>query len=99
MGMATKEGGKKMTIKLADSKGRVALGNRFANHTFIVDDTTPGQILLKVAVAIPANEAWLYENEAAKELLRIGLAQAKAGRLSKDPPDLEADVEMLSKRS
>jgi hypothetical protein len=81
-----------MTTKLADSKGRIALGARFANVTFIVDDANPGQIVLKPAVAIPAQEAWLYQNQTAVDLVRRGLEQARNGKFSKTPPDLDADA-------
>lgn len=85
-----------MTTKLADSKGRVMLGNRFANCTFLVDDSDPHQIVLTPAVAVPAREAWLYQNQKALASLRRGLAQAKAGQFSKSPPDLDADSKLLA---
>ncbi len=83
-----------MNTKIADSKGRVALGSRFAHCTFIVDESDLGQIVLKLAVAIPAREAWLYENQTALNLVRRGLAQAQEGKFSKSPPDLVADAEL-----
>jgi hypothetical protein len=80
-----------MTTKLADSKGRIALGKAYAGAMVIVDDTDPFQIILKPAVAVPASEAWLYNNEKALTLVRTGLKQAKEGKFSKNPPDIEAD--------
>lgn len=44
---------------------------------------------------IPEREAWLYENEEAREAVRRGLAQARAGRFSQSPPDLKADRELV----
>jgi hypothetical protein len=86
-----------MTIRLADSKGRVLLGRQFANVTFIVDDADPGHVVLKPAVAIPASEAWLYENETALGLVRKGLDEARKRKLSKKAPDLKADAEFANK--
>jgi hypothetical protein len=80
-----------MTTKLADSKGRLALGAQFANVTFIVDARDPGCIILKPAVAIPAQEAWLYQNQTALALVRQGLAQAQDGKFRATPPDLDKD--------
>jgi hypothetical protein len=83
-----------MTIRHADNKGRILLGSRFANVTFIVEDGDPGQVVLKPAVAIPAQEAWLYQNETALTLVRKGLAEARNREFTKAPPDLDADAEM-----
>jgi hypothetical protein len=88
------KGGRSMTTKLVDSKGRLMLGSEFAGLMLLVDDSTPGQIILKQAVAIPAADAWLYENEKALALVRKGLDQARKGQFSKNPPDLAADAEM-----
>lgn len=83
-----------MTTRLADNKGRILLGSEFANLMVIVDDSTPGQIVLKPAKAVPLAEAWLYENEKALGLVRKGLAQARKRKFSKAPPDLDADAEL-----
>lgn len=85
-----------MTTKIADSKGRVALGSRFAHCTFIIDDSDVGKIILKPAVAIPAQEAWLYENQTALNLVRQGLAQAREGKFSKSPPNLAQDADLAA---
>ncbi len=85
-----------MTTKVADGKGRIALGSRFANHMFLIDDTDPSRIIITPAVAIPAHEAWLYQNEKALSLVRKGLAAAKEGRFSTTPPDLIADAALAA---
>jgi hypothetical protein len=86
-----------MTTKLADGKGRIMLGSRFANKMFIINDADPGRIIITPAVAIPAEEAWLYENQKALNLLRQGLAQARAGKFSKTPPNLDQDASLVAK--
>jgi hypothetical protein len=84
-----------MTTKTIDERGRLALGPQFAGQTVIVDDSDPDRLVITRAKVIPAREAWLYENEKALGLLREGLAQARAGKFSNNPPDLEADAELL----
>jgi hypothetical protein len=37
------------------------------------------------------HEAWLFDNDAAKAVVLEGLAQAKAGKFAKDPPNLDGD--------
>lgn len=86
-----------MTIRLADSKGRILLGSQYANVTFIVDDADPSQVILKPAVAIPAREAWLYQNETALDLVRKGLSEARKREFAKSPPDLDADEKLVKK--
>ena len=81
-----------MTTKLVDGKGRLMLGSRFAGRTVIIDDTDPRRIVITPAIAIPECEAWLYKNEVALELVRAGLDQARSGRASQAPPDLDADA-------
>ena len=72
--------------KNTDSKGRITLGEGFANRTLIVEDRGD-EIVLRLARVIPEKEAWLYENPEALAALRRGLAQAKAGQL-RNGPDL-----------
>jgi hypothetical protein len=80
-----------MITKTTDSKGRVSLGKRFANRTFIIEETGEMELRLQPARIIPEREAWLYENKDAEASVLRGLKQAKAGRYSKNPPDLDAD--------
>jgi hypothetical protein len=78
------------TTKMADSKGRVLLGERFANRTVLVEQLSPTEVLLKLARVIPEREAWLYENPRAIAAVRAGLSQAREGRLNSGP-DVQAD--------
>ncbi|MCI0641094.1 MAG: hypothetical protein L0Y72_13850 [Gemmataceae bacterium] len=64
-----------------DGKGRLALGQRFANQIVIVKEVN-GTLEITPAVAIPAKEAWLYENDQALALVRAGIQQAKARQFS-----------------
>jgi len=79
-----------MVTKNTDARGRLALGERFANQRFIVTQVSETEINLEVACVIPAREAWLFENPKALAAVRRGLEDARAGRFSKNPPDLDA---------
>ncbi len=85
-----------MTTKTIDSKGRLALGSDFAGRLVLVDETDPNKIIITLARAIPEEEAWLYQNEEALALVRHGLAQARARRFSKTPPDIDADAALAA---
>jgi hypothetical protein len=84
-----------MTVKTIDSKGRLALGSEFAGQLVLVNDTDPDKIVIQKAQAIPAREAWLYQNDKALDLVRQGLAQARAGDFSEAPSDLNADAALV----
>jgi hypothetical protein len=79
----------------ADAKGRVTLGERFANQTVLVEDRGD-DLLIRLARVIPAREAWLYENNKARAMVRRGLSQAKAGHTA-PPPNLAAAKRMVAK--
>jgi hypothetical protein len=81
-----------MTTKTADSKGRISLGSRFANQTVIIEEVDSTEIRVTLAQVIPQREIWLHKNPAAKASVSRGLAQAKAGKVSKTTPDLEQDA-------
>ena len=84
-----------MATKVADSKGRIALGRKYANTMFIVTEES-GRFIIEPGVVVPEREAWLYENQSALESVRRGLQQAKDGRFSKTPPDIDADDELTA---
>jgi hypothetical protein len=69
-----------------DSKGRLTLGEAFANRSVIVEDRGD-EIVLRLARVIPEREAWLYDNPTALGAVRRGLNQARQRKLS-DGPDL-----------
>jgi hypothetical protein len=86
--------GKRSTItKQADSKGRITLGEAFANRTVLVEQRED-EIVVRLARVIPEREAWLYENTGALDSVRKGLAQARAGKFASRGPDLKAAAEL-----
>jgi len=74
--------------KNTDSKGRITLGESFANRTMLVEQHGD-EFVLRLARVIPEREAWLYESEKALAAVRSGLKQAKAGTFAKKGPDLK----------
>ena len=81
-----------MSTKIADSKGRVALGQRFANQTVIVEEVDATEVRVTIAAVVPQREMWLQQNPAAKDSVLRGLAQARSGKFSQTTPDLEQDA-------
>jgi len=83
-----------MTTKVADSKGRVALGRRFANKPVIIQEVDATEVRVIVAAVVPERELWLHDNAQAKRAVQQGLAQAKARKFSKQPPDIAGDAKL-----
>lgn len=79
-----------MMTKTADSEGRITLGKKFANKTFIVEQSGDTEMKLEVAAVIPERELWLYRNPKARKAVFDALERAKARQFSESPPDLEA---------
>ncbi|MCE5268710.1 MAG: hypothetical protein LLG00_12580 [Planctomycetaceae bacterium] len=86
-----------MTTKLADAKGRVALGTRFANQTVIVEEVDPTEVRVTLAAVVPQREVWLHRNAKARESVHRGLAQARSGKLAKTPPNLDRDAAIVKR--
>lgn len=81
--------------KNTDSKGRLTLGEAFANRTLIVEERGD-EIVLHLARVIPEREAWLYDNPTALAAVRRGLKQAKSRQLA-DGPDLAKAAKLAKK--
>ena len=77
-----------METKTVDSKGRLTLGPEFAGKTVILRRRKHG-ITITPAVVIPEHEAWLYKNPEAHAAVEHGLADAKRGQFSKNPPQID----------
>lgn len=86
-----------MTIKTTDSKGRLTLGERFANRTVIVEEIDDTAVRVTLARVVPEREMWLHENRAAATAVSRGLAEARAGKFAAGAPDLAADATLAGK--
>ena len=80
-----------MVSKQVDKQGRLVLGPRFANRMVLVDDSDESRIVITPAKVVPEREAWLYNNPAALESVLRGIQQARDGKFSITPPDIDAD--------
>jgi predicted transcriptional regulator len=85
-----------MVAKLVDSKGRIVLDKSYAGATMLVDQRADGTIVLRPAVTVPANEAWLWKNKKALAMVQRGLKEARQGRFVK-PPDLAAGEKLAAR--
>lgn len=85
-----------MTTKTTDSKGRLTLGERFANRTVIVEEIDETEVRVTLARVVPERELWLHENRDAGAAVMRGLADAREGRLSAGP-DLAADAALADR--
>ena len=56
--------------KTVGKSGQISLGKALAGSEFIVENLPGGDILLKRAVIIPANERWLHTPKMREKLAR-----------------------------
>jgi len=68
-----------------DSRGRLTLSKIKLPEdvTYIAYTNDLGQIILDPQITIPASEAWLFVNERAISTVRLGLHEAKQGKITK----------------
>ena len=83
-----------MVSRTTDSKGRVTLGEKFANRTVIVEEVDDTEVRVTLARIVPERELWLHENEAARASVARGIEQARQGQFTTKAPDLDADAEL-----
>ncbi len=86
------------STKSADNKGRVTLGEKFANRTVIVKHVSDTEVLIELATVIPDRELWLHKNDAAMASVQRGLRQARAEKFASQPPNVDRDAK-LAKRA
>jgi hypothetical protein len=80
------------TIKTIDDKGRITLGKEHAGRTVELEESESG-IVLRYVVAVPVNEAWLWQNERALTAVRTGIEQAAAAKVGRGPKGLDAALD------
>ena len=86
-----------MRTKTTDSKGRLTLGERFANRTVIVEEIDETEVRITLARVVPEREMWLHGNRVAAAAVHRGLTDARAGRLATSAPDLAADAALVER--
>lgn len=83
-------GMKDMQLKTVGKSGQISLGKSLAGTSFIVEETSEGDFILKRALVIPENEQWLH-TPAMKEKLERAAAWVKAN------PPRETDLDELER--
>jgi hypothetical protein len=82
--MSESSNGKTLYRLRPDAKGRITLGKLAEGvSSYRARRQADGKIVLEPFVEIPAEERWLWENKEALKSVRRGMADAKAGRLTK----------------
>ena len=67
-----------------DAKGRITLGKLAEGvSSYRARRQKDGKIVLEPFMEIPAEERWLWENKEALASVKRGIADAKAGRLTR----------------
>lgn len=79
------------TTKIADSKGRISLGSRYANRSVLIETIDENEVRIQLARVVPEREAWLLDHPEAREAVAEGIQQAPAGHITPGP-DLDADL-------
>lgn len=67
-----------------DSKGRITLGQEFANSMVIVE-RDDDKVTIRRGQVVPAREAWVHRVRGTSQALARALADARAGRAVKGP--------------
>jgi hypothetical protein len=80
-----------LDIKTVGKSGQISLGKSLAGTDFIMEELPGGDIILKRAIVIPANERWLHDPTMKKRL-------AAAEKWLHDHPIQETDLERLEDR-
>jgi hypothetical protein len=85
------------SAKSTDNKGRVTLGEKFANRTVLVKELSDTEVLIELATVIPDRELWLHKNSDAIASVARGLQEARAGNFVDHPPDIAGDAKLVKR--
>ena len=66
-------------LKHVDHSGRMTLGKKDANKTYLVDRRSDGTLVLTPVAIIPERELWIWKNEKAITAVKEGLEQSAMG--------------------
>jgi len=76
----------KTSVKVVGSSGQISLGKEYAGRQVLVEEREPGVWLVRTALVIPENEAWLHAATAQRDL-QDALAWAAANPPQESNPD------------
>jgi len=86
-----------MDIKTVGASGQISLGKALAGQNFVLEALPNGDILLKKAIVVPVNEAWVHTPEMQERLKAArewaaGTARKETGLDSLDTAYLAAQT-------
>ena len=76
----------KTSVKVVGSSGQISLGKEYAGRQVLVEEREPGVWLVRTAIVIPENEAWMH-TATARQDLQEALAWAEANQPQESNPD------------
>jgi hypothetical protein len=85
-----------MNIKTVGKSGQISLGKALAGMDYIMEIQSDGDIVLKRALVIPANERWLHEPAMKEKLARADDWMRKNSAKETNLDDLEAKLKITS---
>ena len=77
----------KTSVKVIGSSGQISLGKEYAGRQVLIEEREPGVWLVRTALVIPENEAWLHAPQAQHDL-QEALAWAQANPPRESDPDV-----------
>jgi len=77
----------KTSVKVVGSSGQISLGKEHAGRQVLIEEREPGVWLVRTALVIPENEAWLHTPQA-RQNLQQALAWAQANPPHESNPDV-----------
>lgn len=81
-----------MGLKIVGKNGQISVGKAMAGMGFIMEALPGGDILLKHAVVVPANERWLHEPAMKDKLTRADEWMLSNPAKETDLAELEAGL-------
>ncbi|MGX7005617.1 hypothetical protein [Caballeronia sp. KNU42] len=76
----------KTSVKVVGASGQISLGKEYAGRQVLVEEREPGVWLVRTALVIPENEAWMHA-ATAQEDLQEAFAWAQANPAQESSPD------------
>ena len=58
----------KTSVKMVGLSGQISLGKEYAGQQVLIEEQEPGVWLVRTALVIPKNEAWLHAPQARRDL-------------------------------
>jgi len=60
---------RRTSVKVVGANGQISLGKEFAGRQVLIEEREPGVWLVRTALVVPENEAWLHRPDARADLV------------------------------